>query len=368
MPDALIVGAGPAGLSAALALSTRGVSVCVFEQHAEPPPRVCGAFVNPEGTSHLEMLGVLDGLRAAGAVPVTTARLEAAGGRKVDVPIDRGGRSGLAVPRPILERVMADNVVRRGGVIRWASRITRGYRDGRTWCVDVRNGTEASAHRAPLLIAADGRFSSLSGRRTASARHGWFGWNATWAGVDQPPGHLSLYFHRSGYVGALVFGDGLTNVCGLTRRRSGGSASWEDACGQAVDANPALARLLRGANRISPYRGVGPLPFSSGMWHGGGPLVAGDAAAVGDPYMGEGISRALGTGPVLLASLRSGDEIADSVIRPPYDRIWQQRYRSRLWLGTAARTALANPRAMAAAVGVAPPAWLRWLGAVAHRS
>ena len=103
------------------------------------------------------------------------------------------------------------------------------------------------------------------------------------------------------------------------------------------------------------------------MWSAGGPLLAGDAAAVGDPYMGEGISRALGTGPALLASLRDVSEISDATIRPVYGRVWRRHYHPRLRLGTAARMVLARPRLMAAALGVAPPALLRALAAMAHR-
>ena len=367
MDEALIVGAGPAGLSAALALSARGVAVTVFEQHPAPPPRVCGAFINPEGTRHLATLGVLDDVTQTGAVAVTTARVVAPRGRDVEIRLNRDGVSGLAVPRPVLEQVLADSLIRRGGVVAWGSRVARADRDGSGWRVAIRTGASTSERWAPLLVAADGRFSSLSRRHPARERQGWFGWNATWAGVQKPPGHLSLYFYRSGYVGVLVFGDGFANVCGLTRRRLGESASWALVCEAALEDQLALQRLLDGAKRVSPFRGVGPLPFSAAMWSAGGPLLAGDAAAVGDPYWGEGISRALGTGPALLESLRDVRELSDATLRPVYERVWRRHYHPRLRLGTGTRLILACPRLMAAALGIAPTALLRRLAAVAHR-
>ena len=70
MPDVVVVGAGPAGLSAAIGLRRAGADVLVLEQHPAPPPRVCGAFVNPEGASHLEALGLMDRVTDAGAARV----------------------------------------------------------------------------------------------------------------------------------------------------------------------------------------------------------------------------------------------------------------------------------------------------------
>ncbi len=367
-PDALVVGAGPAGLSAAIALGTAGVDVIVLEQHPSPPPRVCGAFINPEGAAHLETLGVMPGLAAA-AAPVSDATLTWPGGGHARVPIARGARAGLAVPRPALERAMAERLAEVGGRVRWSARVTGAERRGCKWAVDVMSGPAHDRLVAPWLVVADGRFSMLSGRHLPKARAGWFGWNASFAGVDQPPGALSLHFGRHGYVGLLTFRDGVTNVCGLTLRDGLTPASWEAVLTAAIDEQPALASLLRPATRIDAFRGVGPLPFSRRMWAADGPLLGGDAAAVGDPYMGEGISRALGTGPALTAVL-VGSDLAE----PPlpmtdrYNAVWRQRYHPRLRFGTAARWLLDHPRLAPSVLTqvVSHPFLLRLVLSLAH--
>jgi hypothetical protein len=94
---------------------------------------------------------------------------------------------------------------------------------------------------------ADGRFSTLSGRPPAKTRAGWFGWNASFAGVDQPPGALSLHFGRRGYVGVLTFADGTTDVCGLVRQDLADRWSWEEVVRSALDEQPAPARPGGGA-------------------------------------------------------------------------------------------------------------------------
>ena len=103
---------------------------------------------------------------------------------------------------------------------------------------------------APSLVVADGRFSSLSGRHPRKSRVGWFGWNASYAGVDQAAGALSLHFGRDGYVGLLTFGDGVTNVCGLVYSSGTGGVRGDDVLTAAVREQPALAELLRDADEV----------------------------------------------------------------------------------------------------------------------
>jgi menaquinone-9 beta-reductase len=370
MPDVVVVGAGPAGLSAAIGLRRAGADVLVLEQHPAPPPRVCGAFINPEGASHLEALGVMDRVTDAGAAPVGESRVSWSGGAAVTVPLTRGGHHGLAIPRPALERAMAEALEAEGGRLLWGARVTGAERAPRGWSIDVVTGLQRTGIEAPLLVVADGRFSTLSGRPVRRGRAGWFGWNASFVGVAQPPGSMSLHFYAGGYVGVLTFADGVTNVCGLVRLDGEQPPRWDDVFARAVRGQSALADILKPATRVEAFRGVGPLPFSAGMVERPGALVAGDAAAVGDPYMGEGISRALGTGPALLATPGLGrpDAVGDgAVVR--YNRLWRGRYLPRLRLGAAARWVLGSRRFAMPLVGqvLARPSVLRRVLEIAHK-
>ncbi len=364
MRDAIVVGAGPAGLSAALALLDAGLSVEVIEQHASPPPRVCGSFISPEGTRHLATLGVLTDVLGRGAVPVAEAHLVAPHGRVVSVGVGDAAHVGLALPRPVLERVLSDAVCARGGSLRWQTRAIRLLEAEGCWRVTCRSGRDECDRLAPLAVCADGRFPLLAAGRIREGRPGWFGWNTTFEAVDAAPGSLWLYFSSAGYLGLLTFGDGQTNVCGLTRAGRIGPPRWNEVLSAAIATHPHLARQLRHAVRCAGFRGVGPLPFATRMHPARGGLLAGDAAAVTDPFLGEGISRALGTGPVLAAAFRDAGPRAGQV-SARYSQLWRARYEPRLRLGPAGRWLVGRPRVLAAVLaglGAHAASWNRILG------
>lgn len=198
---------------------------------------------------------------------------------------------------------------------------------------------------ADLVVRADGRFSAAAPAKTG----GWFGWNAAFRGADAAPGQLSLHFRPGGYVGVVTFPDGTSNVCGLLHRTAGAASSWEDVFSEETSRLPSLKALLRGAERVSEWRGVGPLPFSWRLRASEG-LPVGDAAAVGDPYMGEGIARALGAGALLAETLAGLPENATfRRIDARYQALWERRYRARLLFGGMARLLLRRPMMLRAA-------------------
>ncbi|WP_158658669.1 NAD(P)/FAD-dependent oxidoreductase [Methylocystis bryophila] len=60
--DVIVVGGGPAGLAAALAVRSAGLEVCVVDLGAPPIEKACGEGLMPDGVAALRALGVpLDG-------------------------------------------------------------------------------------------------------------------------------------------------------------------------------------------------------------------------------------------------------------------------------------------------------------------
>jgi 2-polyprenyl-6-methoxyphenol hydroxylase-like FAD-dependent oxidoreductase len=114
-----IVGAGPAGLAAAVALARGGHRVTVFEKHAALAPLGAGVLIQPQGVAALESLGVGAAFHAA-SVPVT--RLLGTCHRNwtlVDIPYARTEARGIS--RTALAQVLLDAALLQGVSIAYGS-------------------------------------------------------------------------------------------------------------------------------------------------------------------------------------------------------------------------------------------------------
>jgi flavin-dependent dehydrogenase len=341
--SSLVVGGGPAGASAALGLLRAGYDVTLLEQRTQWQGRVCGAFLDPEAVRHLEWLGLKDAAVHAGAVPVHRALVTGHGGASAEVSITRKGREGLGLPRKTLEEMLLEAVKERGGRVLMGVRALSMTRQSGGWRIAARSrAAGALEFSCAVPVLADGRF-SLGHCTDKKPAAGWFGWNAEFENVEHAPGELSLHFYVGGYAGALTFASGRSNVSGLHRKRDKRHLHWETIFNEILEKQPFFRSRMSRARRVSAWHGVGPLPFASSLRPSRGPVLAGDAAAVGDPFMGEGIGRALAAGPLLFQTMqnRSVSSRPDAVL-PEYNRLWKKYYAARLRLGGCLRTAVGS--------------------------
>jgi len=123
-----IIGAGPAGLAAALFLSRQGHKVTIFEQFDRPAPIGSGLLLQPTGMTVLHDLGCLDAVLGLGNRIDRLYGVETRSNRTVlDVHYSafRKSRFGLAINRSALFDVLYDQVKQAGIVIETGFRTSQ---------------------------------------------------------------------------------------------------------------------------------------------------------------------------------------------------------------------------------------------------
>lgn len=306
--DVLVVGAGPAGASAACYLARAGLRVVLIDQQTFPRDKVCGDFVGPVALVELQRLGVVDHPDYRQSNLIYSAAVHLDGKQVISslIPEIPGlPAHGRVVPRMRLDGWIV-NAARAAGVELFENWRVQGYsvdRDGVS--VDAVQGERRRSWRGRVLIGADGGNSRVARQmrgRAPSGRDRIIGVRAYYEGVTGPEDRADLFFSSSSFPGYYwLFPTGGTGAnVGLGMLRETVPASSEhlpSLLEKLIEDDPAFRERLEKAERVGKIAGW-PLPTYSAAT----PLVddrvvlTGDAAGLINPLNGEGIQYALLSG------------------------------------------------------------------------
>ena len=136
--EVLVVGAGPVGLLAALALAEEGVAVEVIEEQADTAGHSYALALHPASIEILERLELRDAAIAVGRRIPTLAIYEGAK-RLAELTIGDAQHPLLALPQSGLETFLSERLAQKGVRVLWSHRLAR--------LEPGRNGVTAIVHR-----------------------------------------------------------------------------------------------------------------------------------------------------------------------------------------------------------------------------
>lgn len=359
--DAIIIGAGPAGSTAAIRLACAGWSVAIIEKREFPRRKVCGECIAASNLPLLDALGIGEEFDALAGPDLQRVGLFV-GSRRIIAPLpamaDARHRWGRALGREHLDTLLLARAHALGVGVWQPWSVKQHDTDGDLHrCMLTRPGEDAGVHlHAPVLIDAHGSWEpapreGISGKSTRKPPHhdsDLLAFKATWRHSQLEPGLLPVLAFPGGY-GGMVLGDhGRVTLAFCIRRDALQRARTDHPGASAAQAAFAhvrahcagIADVVDAATLTGSWLAVGPLqPGIRTAAQGNGQFAIGNAAGEAHPILGEGMSMAIQSAWLLSdqliahrahATASAGKRSDWSSLGLDYTRAWRAHFAPRL--------------------------------------
>lgn len=342
--EVIVVGAGPAGATTAMALAQQGRDVLLLDRQQFPRDKTCGDAVPAGAIELLYDLGMRQKIESAGFYPVRKLLISALNGSVLEAEFRESplGAESYVIPRLQFDVTLQQHAVASGAEFVRAQVKEPIIENGQVVGVLARRNGKTEELRSRVVVGADGATSVITRALRPEEnrhvdKHRAVALRAYVEDLEELPHEIEFYLYKGivpGYAWIFPIGEGKANV-GLGMRLDIFRRQKRDLHEmlQIFLEMPAIKKRLKHGGQL---RDVATWSLNFGSQKNlkhvyNGAMLVGDAAGFINPLTGGGIHNAIISGKfaaeTIETALRQGNISAAAL------KIYEQRCHEEMWAG-----------------------------------
>ena len=339
MYDAIIVGAGPAGSSAAIHCNKLGLKTLILEKSKFPRDKICGDALSGKSVKFLDDLNLLEGLDNIDGAVIKRIIFGNPNHSECELHLNKSLNKkhinhGYVIPRKTFDNYLFNHASSVSDTETGFQVLDLLYEKNNVIGVkgNFDNGKEKEFF-ANVIIGADGPYSTVSrktGCYNADGKYTAVGLRCYYENIGGLTDQIELHYVGEtipGYFWIFPIGNNKANIgVGLLKSRAKKkSLKLYDIMQKVINSENFINRF-KNAIVLEKPKGWN-LPFGNTRRenHGDGFILLGDAAGLVDPFTGEGIGNAMESGKIAAETIIEAKKVND------YSKKFLSTYDEKLW-------------------------------------
>ena len=340
MYDAIIVGAGPAGSSAAIYCNKLGLNTLLLDKSIFPRDKICGDALSGKSVKILEELDLLQDLDKLDGAIVNRIIFGNPNHSECELHLNKSLNKrhishGFVIPRKIFDNYLFKKASDVSNVVSGFNVKDLIYNKSQVVGVKGKsiNG-EQKKYFGNIVLGADGPYSIVSrksGLYNSDMNYTAVGLRCYYENVEDLTDQIELHYVNEtipGYFWIFPAGNKKANIgVGLLKSRAKKKKYNLQQIMKQVINSKNFKHRFKNSNALEKPKGWN-LPFGNTKRgnHGNGFLLLGDAAGLVDPFTGEGIGNAMESGKIaadIVLKAKKSNNFSNQILSE-YDKVlWE---------------------------------------------